>query len=117
MKVRSVERDRSTVPVGRHPRDLVKLLVAAGVVVLCLPAAPAPGVHPVGAAFHLVWGAPGRRTSETVVRRALERAGLTPTEIVTIREHMGAPREFEVTTEAGERLRVEVVDRLHRRGG
>lgn len=70
----------------------------------------------VGAAFHLLWGAPGRRTSEPLVRRALLRAGLTPTTIVPIRERLGAPREFEVTTEAGDRLRVEVIGRLHRRG-
>lgn len=70
----------------------------------------------VGAAFHLLWGAPGRRTSEPLVRRALLRAGLTPTTIVPIRERLGAPREFEVTTEAGELLRVEVIGRLHRRG-
>ncbi|WP_345604024.1 lysylphosphatidylglycerol synthase domain-containing protein [Pseudonocardia adelaidensis] len=70
----------------------------------------------VGAAFHLLWGAPGRRTSESLVRRALLRAGLTPTRIVPIRERLGAPREFEVTTDAGDLLRVEVIGRLHRRG-
>ena len=70
----------------------------------------------VGAAFHLVFGVPGRRTSETLVRRTLECAGLKPTEIVAIREHMGAPREFAVTTETGDLLRVKVISRLHRRG-
>jgi undecaprenyl-diphosphatase len=71
----------------------------------------------VGALLHLLWGAPGRRTSEVVVRRVLERAGLRPTEIVVIRDHLGAPREFQVSTETGDRLRVEVIGRLHRRGG
>jgi len=70
----------------------------------------------VGAALHLLWGAPGRRTSEPLVRRALLRAGLTPTRIVAIRERMGSPREFEVTTDEGEPLRVQVIGRLHRRG-
>src|SRR5919109_830716 len=73
MKVRSVERDRSTVPVGRHPRDLVKLLVAAGVVVLCLLAAQAPVVNPVEAAiFQQFQQIPA---ASTVVWRVLVWAG------------------------------------------
>jgi uncharacterized membrane protein YbhN (UPF0104 family) len=71
----------------------------------------------VGAVFHLVWGAPGRKTSETAVWRALEAAGLTPTGLVPIRKHLLGPREFAVTVDSGERLRVEVVQRLHRRAG
>jgi uncharacterized membrane protein YbhN (UPF0104 family) len=71
----------------------------------------------IGAFFHLVWGAPGRRTSEAAVCRALERAGLAPMEAVPIREHLLGPVEFSVTTETGDRLRVEVVRRLHRRAG
>jgi uncharacterized membrane protein YbhN (UPF0104 family) len=71
----------------------------------------------IGALFHLVWGAPGRRTSEAAVCRALERAGMFPVEAVPVRKRLGAPLEFGVTTEAGDRLRVEVVRRLHRRGG
>ena len=42
----------------------------------------------VGAVFHLVWGAPGRKTSETAVWRALEAAGLTPTGLAPIRKHL-----------------------------
>jgi glycosyltransferase 2 family protein len=100
----------------------VVVLVAAADVYLgtSLPLSAFAGVvlgWGVGAAFHLVWGAPGRRTSEAAVCRALERAGLSPTEAVPLREHLGAPLEFGVTTETGERLRVEVVRRLHRRGG
>jgi glycosyltransferase 2 family protein len=71
----------------------------------------------VGALFHLAWGAPGRRTSEAAVCQALERAGLSPVEAVPLRKRLGAPLEFGVTTETGDRLRVEVVRRLHRRGG
>jgi glycosyltransferase 2 family protein len=71
----------------------------------------------IGAIFHLVWGAPGRRTSEAAVCRALERAGLAPVEAVPLREHLLGPLEFGVTTESGEKLRVQVVRRLHRRAG
>jgi undecaprenyl-diphosphatase len=70
-----------------------------------------------GALFHLAFGAPGRRTSEAAVCRALERAGLSPVEAVPLRTRLGAPLEFCVTTETGDRLRVDVVRRLHRRGG
>jgi hypothetical protein len=38
-------------------------------------------------------------------------------EAVPLRKRLGAPLEFGVTTETGDRLRVEVVRRLHRRGG
>jgi undecaprenyl-diphosphatase len=71
----------------------------------------------VGAAFHLVWGAPGRTTSDTAVGRALRTAGLTPTSLVPVREHLLGPLAFAVVTDRGERLRVEVVRRLHRRAG
>jgi uncharacterized membrane protein YbhN (UPF0104 family) len=71
----------------------------------------------IGAIFHLVWGVPGRRTSEPAVCRALERAGLTPVEAIPIRTRLREPLEFGVTTESGDKLRVEVVRRLHRRGG
>lgn len=71
----------------------------------------------IGAAFHVAFGAPGRRTSEPAVRRALERAGLAPAELVPIRGHLNGPLEFSATTVDGDRLRVEVVRRLHRRAG
>ncbi|GDY31619.1 flippase-like domain-containing protein [Gandjariella thermophila] len=71
----------------------------------------------IGAIFHLVWGAPGRRTSQPVVCRALRDAGLVPAEVVPLREHLTGPLEFAVTTAEGDRLRVEVVRRMHRRAG
>ncbi|GEL19799.1 lysylphosphatidylglycerol synthase transmembrane domain-containing protein [Pseudonocardia asaccharolytica] len=71
----------------------------------------------IGALFHLVWGAPGRRTSEVAVRRALERAGLAPAEVVALRERLVGRLEFVVTTTSGDRLRVAVVRRLNRRAG
>ncbi|GAY07367.1 lysylphosphatidylglycerol synthase transmembrane domain-containing protein [Pseudonocardia sp. N23] len=69
----------------------------------------------VASASHLVWGAPGRRTSGPAVRGALERAGIDVDEIVALRTRMWGPLEFAVSTAAGQRLRVEVVQRLHRR--
>ena len=71
----------------------------------------------IGAAFHLALGAPGRQTSEGVLRWALERAGVVPVRIEPIRGHRRGPLEFTVTTADGPRLRVEVVRRLHRRAG
>ncbi|MBN9101048.1 MULTISPECIES: lysylphosphatidylglycerol synthase domain-containing protein [unclassified Pseudonocardia] len=71
----------------------------------------------VGAAFHLLWGAPGRTTSGPAVRRALEQAGLAPVTLVPVRGRLTGPREFRATTVDGGRLRVEVVQRLHRRAG
>ncbi|MFC4950754.1 lysylphosphatidylglycerol synthase domain-containing protein [Pseudonocardia sp. GCM10023141] len=69
----------------------------------------------VGAASHLVWGAPGRRTTGPAVRRALEQAGIAVVELVSLRTRMWGPLEFAVTTGTGEVLRVEIVQRLHRR--
>ncbi|NKQ52435.1 phosphatase PAP2 family protein [Amycolatopsis sp. K13G38] len=72
----------------------------------------------IGGAFHLVLGAPGRRTSATVVFQALEQAGLEPAAVTPIRAHGRGPLEFVVTTtDSPDRLRVEVVRRLRRRAG
>lgn len=71
----------------------------------------------VGAFFHLVLGAPGRRTSGPAVRWALEQAGIAPVAIVPLRARLTGPLEFVVLTETGERLRVDVVRRLQRRAG
>lgn len=100
----------------------VVVLVAAADVYLGynLPLGAFAGVFfgwAVGAAFHLVWGAPGRRTSEAAVCRALRAAGLVPVRVVALRQHLTGPLEFTVTTAGGDRLRVEVVRRMHRRAG
>ncbi len=71
----------------------------------------------IGAAFHLAFGAPGRRTSIPNIRWALERVGLQPVEIVTVRGHWLGPLEYSATTANGPTLRVEAVRRLHRRAG
>jgi undecaprenyl-diphosphatase len=71
----------------------------------------------VGTLFHLVWGAPGRRTSEGVIRRELELAGLRPAAITPVRHQVLGPRQYAVHTEDGQQLRVEVVRRMHRHAG
>lgn len=71
----------------------------------------------VGTLMHLVWGAPGRKTSDEAIRRTLDLAGLKPVTMVPVKHHVLVPREYDVSTEGGERLRVQVVARLHRRAG
>ncbi|GAA4547395.1 lysylphosphatidylglycerol synthase domain-containing protein [Pseudonocardia xishanensis] len=69
----------------------------------------------VGAASHLAWGAPGRRTTGPAVRRALEQAGIDVVGLTALRTRMSGPLEYAATTGTGETLLVEVVQRLHRR--
>lgn len=71
----------------------------------------------VGMLFHLVWGAPGRKTSDAAIRRELELAGFAPTTITPMRATLLGPRQFAVHTADGNDLRVEVVRRMHRRAG
>jgi glycosyltransferase 2 family protein len=71
----------------------------------------------IGALGHLVFGAPGRRTSEVAVWRALAGAGLRPASLIAVREHRSGPLAYLVTTGNERCLRVEVVRRLHRRAG
>lgn len=71
----------------------------------------------VGTIFHLVLGAPGRRTSAEAVRRALELAGLAPIHVVPLPHRPLGPLAFAVQTSTGEDLRVRIVRRMHRRAG
>ncbi len=71
----------------------------------------------VGVLFRLLWGAPGRRTSEEAVRQRLERAGLAPVRVVAVSHRRSGPLQFAVDTAAGDVLRVKVVTRLRRRAG
>lgn len=71
----------------------------------------------VAVVFRLVWGAPGRRTSEEAVHQALDVAGLAPVRVVPVAHRGGGPLEFAVDTACGDVLRVKVVRRLHRRAG
>jgi undecaprenyl-diphosphatase len=71
----------------------------------------------VAVVFRLVWGAPGRRTSEEAVQQALDVAGLEPVRVVAVAHRDRGPLEFAVDTACGDVLRVKVVRRLHRRAG
>ncbi len=71
----------------------------------------------VGTLFHLVWGAPGRKVSDEIIRGELELAGFTPTAVVPLKYRLLEPRQFAVGTGTGQRLRVKVVRRIRRRAG
>jgi undecaprenyl-diphosphatase len=72
----------------------------------------------VGTLFHLVLGAPGRRTSEDAVRHELERAGLAPATVSVIKRPLWwEPQQYRVVTADDHPLRVQVVRRMHRRAG
>lgn len=109
-------------PRYRNLAWVVAILVAAADVYLghSLPLGAFTGVF-VGwasaALLQLSWGAPGRRPSRHAVYRALEAAGFGPVEVAELQRHPIGPLEFVVTTERGDRLRVWVVRRLHRRAG
>ncbi|MFP5345838.1 MAG: lysylphosphatidylglycerol synthase domain-containing protein [Actinomycetes bacterium] len=70
-----------------------------------------------GAFYHLVLGAPRRRTSEQAVQAALASVGLPEVEVVPVRRRFLHPQEYLLTTPAGERLQMKVVRRLHRQAG
>lgn len=70
-----------------------------------------------GTFFHVVLGAPGRRTSESAIYLALEQVGLSGTRIVSVRSRRGRPREYDLLTPEGDRLQMKIVRRLHRRAG
>lgn len=71
----------------------------------------------VGTLFHLLWGAPGHKISEEIVRRELELSGFGSVSVVALEYRLLEPRQFAVHTEAGETFRVNVVRRLQRRAG
>ncbi|MEV4604168.1 phosphatase PAP2 family protein, partial [Amycolatopsis sp. NPDC049253] len=106
-------------------RDLawaVAILVAAADVYLGghLPLGAFAGVFlgwGVGTIVHLVLGAPGRRTSAEAVHHALDVAGLNPIRVLPVKKNTWGPLQFTVDTSPGDRLRVEIVRRLHRRAG
>ncbi|GHE83844.1 integral membrane protein [Amycolatopsis deserti] len=107
---------------GRPVAWAVVVLVAAAGVYLghILPLGALAGVFlgwGTGALFHLAFGAPGRQTSAAAVALALAEAGLAAVDVVPVRGHALGPLEFVATTAEGDRLRVEVVRRLHRRAG
>lgn len=70
-----------------------------------------------GTFFHVVLGAPGRRTSESAIYLALDQVGLSGTRIVSVRARRGRPQEYDLLTPEGTRLQMKIVRRLHRRAG
>lgn len=110
---------------ARRPRDLAWVAVAlVGVAdvqqALHLPVGVLAGGFlgwGVAASAHLFGGAPGKKTSEPGVVAALAAAGLRPERVETIREHFLGPVEMEVVTGSGDKLRTEVIRRLHRHAG
>jgi glycosyltransferase 2 family protein len=70
-----------------------------------------------GTLLHLMWGAPGRRTSSEAVRQALELAGLGPIEVEPLGQRLWGPTYFAVATHSTDKLLAEVVQRGHRRAG
>jgi undecaprenyl-diphosphatase len=71
----------------------------------------------VGVLFRLLWGAPGQKTSEEVVRQTLLLSGLAPMRVTAVSHRRRGPLEFAVDSATGDVLRVKVVLRLHRRAG
>ncbi|HET8602069.1 MAG TPA: lysylphosphatidylglycerol synthase domain-containing protein [Segeticoccus sp.] len=67
--------------------------------------------------YHLVLGAPGRRTSEQAVRLALDAVGLKDAHIQPVRRRFLRPEEYGITTCDGERMQMKVVRRMHRLAG
>ncbi len=70
-----------------------------------------------GAMIHLLWGAPGRRTSPEAVVDTLCRAGCRVAAIHPLRHSLLHPVEYEIVTEDGDRLIAEIVRRGQRRAG
>lgn len=68
----------------------------------------------VGAAVHLLFGAPGGRPTSSVVRRALERAGLVVTDVQEPRLDARGSTPFFVMTQDGQELFVKAVGRTQR---
>lgn len=70
-----------------------------------------------GALFHLLLGAPGRRTSEQAVRLALDQVGLQGAEVTAVPRRWLRPDEYHLCTSEGEHLHMKVVRRMHRLAG
>ncbi len=106
----------------RNGGRVLVVLVAAGQVFLGqhLPVDVFAGVAlgwGTGTFFHLVLGAPGRRTSESAIHLALDQVGLEGTRIVATRSRRGRPTEYDLVTADGTPLLMTVVRRLRRRAG
>lgn len=70
-----------------------------------------------GTLFHIVLGAPGRRTSETAVYLALTQAGIQDARIIEVHRRLLRPQEYVLSTPDGTRLLMKIVRRMNRRAG
>lgn len=70
-----------------------------------------------GTLLHLVLGAPGRGTSDSMVVLALQQAGLDPSSVTAHRRGWGGPLRYDVVDTAGDELQMKIVRRLHRLAG
>ncbi|MGA9347950.1 MAG: phosphatase PAP2 family protein [Anaerolineae bacterium] len=68
----------------------------------------------IGAALHILWGAPGGRPSREVVQRALEEAGIGPVEVRPAQVDARGSAPFMVKTARGPELFVKAVGREQR---
>lgn len=107
---------------ARNTSRIVVVLVAAADVILGqnLPVGAFAGVvlgWGMGKLFHVVMGAPGRRTPQSALQQAVEQAGLPGARIVPVRRGLLQPREYDVIAADGTPLRMKTVRRLRRRAG
>ncbi len=67
--------------------------------------------------YHVLLGAPGRRTSEQAVRLALNTVGLRDAHIMPVPRRVLRPEEYLITSADGEQMQMKVVRRMHRLAG
>lgn len=100
----------------------VVVLVAAAVISLGhdLPVGALGGAAlgwGAAAFYHVLIGAPGRRTSERGIRLALDALGLHNVAVAPVPRRLLRPEEYAITTEEGDLLDLKVVQRMHRLAG
>jgi undecaprenyl-diphosphatase len=111
--------------ISRRARDLgwiVVVLVAVAEIYLGrnLPVGALAGAAlgwGVAGFYHVVLGAPGRRTSEQGVRLALGTVGLRDAQVKSVPRRVLRPEEYLITTADGEQMQMKVVRRMHRLAG
>ncbi len=69
------------------------------------------------ALYHVLLGAPGRRTSEQSVKLALATVGLGGAQVQPVPRRLLRPELYAITTAEGEQMQLRVVRRMHRRAG
>lgn len=109
-------------PAARNASWALVVLVAGGNVFLGqnLPVGVFAGAvlgWGIGKLFHIILGAPGRRTSVSALQQALEQGGLPGARVVPVRRGLLRPQEYGVVAADGAPLRMKIVRRLRRRAG